>query len=272
MNETIAIIGGGNMAAALIGGLIQSGVKAQAIHVIDHHAEKLKNLQKCYSVSTHDCLGDWLCEAKAVVLAVKPQVLAKACREVRTFLDKETLIISIAAGVRLAQLQEWMQSSYIVRAMPNTPSMVGAGVVGVIIPQTLSESHSGLARKLVEAMGKVIEVKSESELDWLSTVPGSGPAYVFKMMEALEAAMLHRGFDSEKAREMAVMTVVGAAELALKTQDSPATLREKVTSKGGTTAQALRVMDEYGFMKMMDDAVQAAYNRNQELAEELKAS
>ena len=118
-------------------------------------------------------------------------------------------------------------------------------------------------------MGETIEVKSEQELDWLSTVSGSGPAYVFRFIEALEAAAIKRGFDEQSARKMAILTVQGAAKLAVSSSDSPAQLRVNVTSKGGTTAEALRVMQEHHFMEMMDEAVQAAYNRSQVLADEL---
>ena len=272
MTKKIAIVGGGNMARALIGGLIQAKISPDCIDVVDHNQDKLQRLKNDFGVCVHSNLGQWVAQAHTLVMAVKPQVMALACKQVLPFKAPDALVVSIAAGIRIEQFKDWMQTDHVVRAMPNTPSMVGAGVVGLYIPQSLNETMAKLARSIMPAMGEVIEVDSEEQLDWLSTVPGSGPAYVFRLIEALEEAMTRRGFEQSKARKMAVMTIVGAGQLALLSQESPTTLRENVTSKGGTTAQALRVMDEHGFMQMMDEAVQAAYDRNQELAEQLKSA
>ncbi len=153
--------------------------------------------------------------------------------------------------------------------MPNTPALVGAGVVGLYVPSELQAEDRTVAQDVLAAMGEVITVNSEEQLDVLSTVSGSGPAYVFRFIEALEASAVRRGFDEAGARRMAIMTVVGAGKLASLSHEAPSKLRENVTSKGGTTAEALRVMQEHDFMGMMDEAIQAAFDRNQILADEL---
>lgn len=269
MQKRIAMIGGGNMATALVAGLIADGVDPASVDVLDRNVDKCERLHKLYGVNVHECAGDWLSQADVIVLAVKPQGLAKTIKEIKHLFRKDALFISIAAGVRVADISRWLGSNKVVRAMPNTPAQVNAGVVGWYAPLTLSDDEKALARKVIQAMGEVITVSTEEQIDWVSTVSGSGPAYVFRFIEAMEAAVVRRGFDPSEARRMAIMTVVGAGKLASLSSDSPAQLRENVTSKGGTTAEALRVMQEHDFMGMMDEAIQAAFNRSQQLADEL---
>ena len=153
--------------------------------------------------------------------------------------------------------------------MPNTPCLIKAGVVGLFVPSSIAQEDKEVALEIMSAMGEVIEVQSEQQLDVLSTVSGSGPAYVFRFIEALEAGAVRRGFDEKAARRMAILTVLGAAKLAVQSNETPAKLRANVTSKGGTTAEALRVMDEHDCLGMIDQALDAAYDRNQVLADEL---
>lgn len=268
MQNRIAMIGGGNMAGALVAGLVAANYPGDFIDVMDRNPPKCERLHKDYGVNTHLAAGDWLKKADIVVLAVKPQGMRQTIESIRPFLNPNAFYISIAAGLRIEDLARWLGSDNLVRAMPNTPALVKAGVVGLYVPSAL-ETKKELAQSVLSAMGEVINVKSEEELDLLSTVSGSGPAYVFRFIEALEEAAVKRGFDSEGARRMAILTVLGAAKLAVSSTDSPAQLRINVTSKGGTTAEALRVMQEKGFMEMMDEAVQAAYDRSQQLADEL---
>lgn len=269
MDKRIAMIGGGNMAGAIVAGLVANGFDPKNIDVLDRNADKCERLARLYGVGTHEQGGPWLSSADIVVWAVKPQGLAKTIASLSDFLGKDVLYISIAAGIRAADIIRWQHSPRLVRVMPNTPALVKAGVAGMYVPAGLSDEDARNALEVVRAMGEVIPVPSEEQLDLLSTVSGSGPAYVFRFMEAMEAAAVKRGFDPQLARKMAILTVWGAAKLALESNEAPAQLRANVTSKGGTTAEALRVMQERHFMEMMDEAVQAAYDRNQVLADEL---
>lgn len=268
MQKRIAMIGGGNMAAALVAGLAATGYPADCIAVMDRNEDKCARLHAQYGIFTHLTAGDWLTKADLVVLAVKPQGMKVAIEQIKPYLSDKALFISIAAGLRIKDIARWLGSDQLVRAMPNTPALVKAGVVGLYVPENL-EGEKPLVVDVLKAMGEVIVVKSELELDLLSTVSGSGPAYVFRFIEALEEAAVKRGFDREGARKMAILTVVGAAKLVVQSSDSPAQLRINVTSKGGTTAEALRVMQEHHFMEMMDEAIQAAFDRSQVLADEL---
>lgn len=271
MEKRVAMIGGGNMAGALVAGLVAAGYPADLIDVMDRNQAKCDRLQKDYGVNTHLKAGEWLKAAEVVVLAVKPQGLSQTISQCKEFFSEGALYISIAAGIRVSDIARWLGSFNLVRAMPNTPALVKAGVVGLYVPDD-ALAQKEIAQSILCAMGEIITVQSEEQLDLLSTVSGSGPAYVFRFIEALEAAAIKRGFDPEKAREMAILTVLGAAKLAVASNDSPAQLRINVTSKGGTTAEALRVMDEHQFMEMMDEAVQAAYDRSQVLTDELGKS
>ena len=269
MNQRIAMIGGGNMAGALVAGLVANRVDPSLIDVLDRNQDKCDLLSEKYGVNTYLSVGDWLGKAQIVVLAVKPQGMFETIESIRSYLNENVLFISIAAGLRIADLTRWLHSDHLVRAMPNTPALVKAGVVGVYMPASLSSADQAAAKEVLQVMGEIIPVSSEMQLDLLSTVSGSGPAYVFRFIEALEAAVVKRGFDPVQARRMAILTVLGAGKLAIASDEPPAKLRANVTSKGGTTAEALRVMDEHHFMDMMDEAIQAAYDRNQVLADQL---
>lgn len=269
MQKRIAMIGGGNMAAALVAGLVANGVEGKMIDVLDRNECKCERLRQLHGVNTYLTAGDWLKEADVIVLAVKPQGLSKTIASIKHLFKKGALFISIAAGIRIEDISRWIGAQRVVRAMPNTPALVKAGVVGLYVPETLEKADHEASYEIVAAMGEVVTVTTEQQLDLLSTISGSGPAYVFRFIEALEAAAVRRGFDVENARRMAIMTIVGAGKLASLSDETPSKLRENVTSKGGTTAEALRVMQEHDFMGMMDEAIQAAYDRNQELADEL---
>ena len=269
MNKRIAMLGGGNMARALVAGLVSAGLETINIDVLDRNADKCEALRRDFGVNAYEQAGDWLKAADVVVLAVKPQGLAQTIATLKHFLNPEALFISIAAGIRIADIARWLGSQKLVRAMPNTPCLIKAGVVGLFAPATIDANDKTTAYEILSAMGEVIETTSEQQLDLLSTVSGSGPAYVFRFIEALESGVVRRGFDEVAARRMAILTVLGAAKLAAQSTEAPAKLRANVTSKGGTTAEALRVMDERDFMEMMDQAIQAAYDRNQVLADEL---
>lgn len=269
MANRVAMIGGGNMATALVGGLIKNGYAPESIDVLDRNEHKREMFAREMGVVVHDAPGEWLKDASIVVLAVKPQGLAETIDTIVDYFAEDALMFSIAAGVRIETIARWTKTDKVVRTMPNTPALVGAGVIGFYAPETLESTIVEQAITIARAMGEVVTVRSEQELDLLSTVSGSGPAYVFRFIEALEAAAIKRGFDEQGARRMAILTLWGASKLAMESSEPPAKLRQNVTSKKGTTAEALRVMDEHDFMGMMDEAIQAAYDRNQVLATEL---
>lgn len=263
MTLTIGFLGGGNMASALLGGLVRK-MDGAHLHVTDHNAPKLERLA-ALGVTTHAGTGEWISLCDLFVLAVKPQVMKEALVPVRPLLKKGGAALSIAAGIEGSVLSDWLGGYPVIRAMPNTPALVGAGLSGLWVPEGTSPEHAEAAEFVMRAVGNVVACETEEKLDVVGAVPGSGPAYVFRFLEALERAAQKRGFSPEDARELAIGTVFGAAKLARESDESFATLRERVTSKGGTTARALAVMNERDIDGMMDDAVEAALRRTAEM-------
>ena len=191
--------------------------------------------------------------------------MKEALVPVRPLLKKGGAALSIAAGIEGSVLSDWLGGYPVIRAMPNTPALVGAGLSGLWVPEGTSPEHAEAAEFVMRAVGNVVACETEEKLDVVGAVPGSGPAYVFRFLEALERAAQKRGFSPEDARELAIGTVFGAAKLARESDESFATLRERVTSKGGTTARALAVMNERDIDGMIDDAVEAALRRTAEM-------
>lgn len=265
----ITFLGGGNMAAALIGGMLERGFTAGQIQVLETSPERRAWLERSFGLALAQSPQEALAGARAVVLAVKPQQMREALAPLADGLC-DVLVVSIAAGLRSADLARWLGGHEgIVRAMPNTPSLVGAGVAGMHAGPAVDQAGRELAERILNAVGSVVWVKDEAQIDAVTAVSGSGPAYVFHFIEALEAAAVQRGFDAATARELALGTVLGAARLAASSDDAPAVLREKVTSKGGTTAAALEVLGRGDFAGLIDRAVSAAEARSRELGEEL---
>ena len=245
--KTIAFIGGGNMGEAIISKMVSSDWKGDDIHVIDHNEEKLERLSSEYGVHAHKEPGSWLSEIDAVVLAVKPQQLAEAIHRVK---DLEAMI----------------GHNCICRTMPNTPMKIGLGVCGLYSTPEAEPDHRFIV-KVFAACGDLIWCTKEEELDGVTAISCSGPAYVFRFIEALTEAGLRYGFNDVQAKRMAIATVLGSAELAKRSGESPSVLREKVTSKGGTTYEALKVMNDRHFMEMMQDAMDACKKRAVELGD-----
>jgi len=206
-----------------------------------------------------------------VVLAVKPQVLHDAVAELAPALrERRPLVISIAAGVRERDISRWLgYEGPVVRCMPNTPSLLQAGVSALYPNAHVDEAQRNTAESILRAVGSVIWFDDETQLDTVTAVSGGGPAYFFLFMESLEAAAAARGIPQAKARLLAIETALGAARMALESDDDPATLRANVTSKGGTTAEALGVFEREGLKEMVDRAIEAARNRAAELGDEL---
>jgi pyrroline-5-carboxylate reductase len=263
----IAFIGGGNMAAALIGGIQRAGA-AHAISVLEIDAERGRQFGAQYRVATHDKAGAWLRDAQMVVLAVKPQQMRSAVADIKPFLGRP-LVLSIAAGVRASTLARWLETDVIVRTMPNTPALIGAGVTGAAALHGVTPEQRKAADEILHAVGQVVWFEDESMLDPVVAVSGSGPAYVFFFIEAMQQAAQEMGLNAEQARSLAVQTFLGAAQLAAASPEPASVLRERVTSKGGTTAAALASFEADGVKDAIVRALHAALARSKELGDEL---
>ena len=266
---TIGFMGGGNMARSLVGGLIADGVAAENIMVADPDASHCQGLTADFGVATRHDNTVVATAADIVVLAVKPQVL----HEVATGLAElagpgQRLFLSVAAGVRAADIEGWLGAGTpLVRAMPNTPALVQSGATGLFGNAHTTEQQREAAEAILRAVGLTLWVDEEAKLDAITALSGSGPAYFFAFMEALEGAGERLGLDREQARLLAVQTAFGAAKMALESPDDPGTLRERVTSPGGTTERALEVLEAGGMRDLVNDATAAARDRAGELAD-----
>ncbi len=264
----ITFIGGGNMAQAIIGGLRRSGVAAGDIAVTEPMADTRARLAADFQVVATEQppadLGD------LIVLAVKPQQMRPAVQALLPALKPHQVVLSIAAGIRLQDLARWLNGhAKLVRCMPNTPALIGAGVTAAYATAQISADEHALAGRVLGTMGKLIWVDSEALLDPVTAISGSGPAYVFYFIEALEQSARELGLEAGAARTLALETFLGAAKLAASSPDDPATLRAKVTSKGGTTEAALAVMEKEQIKAAIGKAARAANERAHELGEQL---
>ncbi len=267
----IAFIGGGNMAASMIGGLIADGWPNDRIRVAEPDAERRAWLQEHFGVAALASNRDAAAAAEVVVLAVKPQVLRQVARDIAPAVaGHQPLVVSIAAGVRTGDIQRWLGGrAAVVRAMPNTPALVQAAATGLYASPEVDEAQHSQAEALLRAIGVTVWVEDEDALDAVTALSGSGPAYFFLFIEALEAAGIDLGLEPAQARLLAVQTAVGAAKLALESDEEPALLRQRVTSPGGTTERALAVFEEGGLRQLVTRALTAARDRARELAVEL---
>jgi pyrroline-5-carboxylate reductase len=263
----IAFIGGGNMASALIGGLVARGTKRASIAVVEPVTAARRRLATKYKVRAVAAPDDRVLAADTFVLAVKPQDMRAAAAPLAGRLGGR-LVISIAAGIRLADLSRWLGGhARLVRCMPNTPALIGAGITGLYAPPDVSRAERRRAERILGAVGETVWVKEEALLDPVTAVSGSGPAYVFWFIEQLAAAGESLGLAPQVARKLALQTTLGAARLAAGGREPPAALRERVTSRGGTTAAALAVFDEARLAEHFRRAVEAASRRGAELGE-----
>jgi len=263
----ILFLGGGNMATALIGGMLQQGFQAAQLHAIDVSAQARSRLQQQFGIEAAAALEGALAD-DIIVFAVKPQQMRAAAGELRACLRGQ-LVISIAAGIRTDDLARWLGGhARIVRAMPNTPALIRRGVTGLFAAAPVGQSDREAAQRILGAVGATVWLSDEAELDAVTAVSGSGPAYVFYFIEALEAAAVELGLTGAQAHELAVQTFAGAAQLAAGSSDPPATLRERVTSKAGTTEAALLALEARGVKQQIVQAVRAAAERSKQLGEE----
>ncbi len=272
--KKIGFIGGGNMAHSLISGLIASGHSAQQIWVADLDQDKLSSLATHLHVNTAANNDTLIAEVDVVVLAVKPQTIAAVIKGSIDSLNKaENLLMSIAAGINQQSLSKWLGSDKaIVRCMPNTPALVQTGATGLHANQYVSEEQRDLAENIMRSVGISVWVEDENELDVVTAISGSGPAYFFLLMEAMEKSALELGLTQHTARLLIEQTALGAAKIALESSESPGELRMRVTSSGGTTEQAIKTFNEADFSGLVNKAIHAAHNRSIELAKELGAS
>jgi pyrroline-5-carboxylate reductase len=264
----VTFLGGGNMGAAIVGGLVSRGFPAADISVIEPGAAARESLAQRFGVGVRDSAGPDAAGAEALVLAVKPQQMREAVRPLAP-LRASTLVVTIAAGIRIADLSRWLGGhAAIVRAMPNTPALVHAGVTGLFAPPAVGEEGRRRAESLLGAVGDTVWLPREEDLDAVTAVSGSGPAYVFYFLEALEQAGRELGLAPEAARALALGTFAGAARLARERGEDPAVLRAQVTSKGGTTERALGHMEAAALKARFVEAVKAACERSRELGEQ----
>lgn len=267
----IGFLGGGNMATALIGGLLKPGgeVAAADICVVEPLAEGRERLGARFGVRSFAAVETAVLECDALVLAVKPQQMQAALAPLAGRLDRQ-LGISIAAGTRLADVSRWLGGhTRLVRTMPNTPALIGQGITGLYADPSVDASGRAAAERILAATGKTLWIDSEAMMDAVTAVSGSGPAYVFYFIEALDAAARELGFSAEQARLLSLETFVGAVALAAGSSEDVATLRTRVTSKGGTTEAALKSLDADAVAAAIGRAVRAADARGRELGAQL---
>ncbi len=268
----LTFIGGGNMAASLIGGLLADKLPAKQITVAAPTANTRDYLSGHFGVNTEADNVAAITEATVVVLAVKPQMLQSVAETLASAVQEfQPLIITIAAGIRSVDINRWLAGETgdnvaIVRAMPNTPALLQTGATGLFANAQVSEAQRNLAESILRAVGLALWVEKEDQMDAVTALSGSGPAYFFRIMEAMESAGTQLGLSTETAHLLTLQTALGAAKMALESNEAIGVLRERVTSPGGTTEQGLRVMSEQDIDGLMAQVLKAASDRSRELA------
>jgi pyrroline-5-carboxylate reductase len=271
MQATLCFIGGGNMAKSLIGGLIASGYPQAKIIASDPTELQRHSLTQTFGIHCYADNNEAVQLADIVILAVKPQVLQTVCKNIAaTVQQTEALMVSVAAGIRTTDIDRWLGGDMaIVRTMPNTPSLIQSGAAGLFANQKVSASQRDEAEHIMRAAGLTIWVDEESQLDAVTALSGSGPAYYFLFMEAMENAAQQMGLDAKTAHLLTMQTALGAAKMVMESTDDCQTLRKNVTSPNGTTEQAIKTFEQAGLRGIVAQAMQAARNRAEELANEL---
>jgi pyrroline-5-carboxylate reductase len=264
----ILFVGGGNMATALVGGLLQQGFPPANLIVADVSAQARSRVAQAHGVRAVAGAGEAEGRYDVILLAVKPQQMPEVAKSLAGKVGN-ALVLSIAAGIRTSDLARWLGGhERLIRAMPNTPALLRAGVAGLYASAGASATDRAYAEQILGAVGSVVWFENEAALDAVTAISGSGPAYVFYFIEALEAAAQALGVESRAARQLALETFLGAAQLAARGEEPPAVLREKVTSKGGTTERALQKLEASGVKASIVEAVRSAASRARELGDE----
>ncbi|HEX4046028.1 MAG TPA: pyrroline-5-carboxylate reductase [Gammaproteobacteria bacterium] len=269
--NNIAIIGAGNMGSSLIAGLIKNNHPSNKLWAADPSQEKLDYLQQHFHIHTSQENHLAIQAAEVIILAVKPQMLAEVAKNLQPILtaqpSQKPLIISIAAGIREANLQQWLgQQTAIVRAMPNTAAMIGCGATALHANAHVTPAQRNMAESILRAVGVAVWLTDEAQMDSVTALSGSGPAYFFLIMEALQEAAEQLGLPAETARLLTLQTALGAARMAMESETAPAELRQKVTSPGGTTEKAISVLEQKHIRDIFKQALLAAKQRSEELA------
>jgi pyrroline-5-carboxylate reductase len=265
----IGFIGGGNMAGALLGGLTGKLTAGANIHVVDPNASALQKLQSQFGVTTAQQIDAAIDQCEVIVFAVKPQQMKEVAAQLQPHVSSSQLVLSIAAGIRAVDLSRWLNGhAAIVRTMPNTPALIGKGITGMVAMAGVSDQQRATADAIMRAVGATVWLADESLIDSVTAISGSGPAYVFYFIEAMQQAAQELGLSAEQGSELAIATFVGAAQLAADSPEPVSVLRERVTSKGGTTYAALTSMEAGGVKDALVRAMKAAAARGKELGDE----
>ena len=268
--QHLAFIGGGNMASAIIGGLIRQGTPASAISVVEPFADTAARLHKDLGVTVLPAASPALADAELVIWAVKPQMFKEAAMPVAAH-TRGALHLSVAAGIRTSSICHWLDTPRVVRSMPNTPALVGQGITGLFACPDVLDTEKQQVEQIIATTGQCLWVSDEAHLDAVTALSGSGPAYVFFFLEAMIEAGMGMGLSQAQAYRLAVATFSGAASLAAASTETPEVLRQRVTSKGGTTYAAITAMEAAGLKQAFVQAMQAAERRARELGDEFGA-
>jgi pyrroline-5-carboxylate reductase len=271
MNDRIAFIGGGNMASAIISGLLKEGLAPALLSVVEPFQEARDKLSAQFGIDAQQQPGAFLSDARLVVWAVKPQSFREAAQPARPFTES-AVHLSVAAGIRSANMAAWLGNDRIIRSMPNTPALIGKGITALYARPAVSLADRQLAERVIQATGDYLWLEQEELLDAVTAISGSGPAYMFYFMEAMTDTGMEMGLSREQAYKLAVATFIGAGELARASSEPPEVLRQRVTSKGGTTYAAITSMDASGVKPLFARALNAAQKRAQELGDEFGAN
>ena len=268
MNAKITFIGAGNMATSLAGGIIAKGIDPINVTMSDINETQLQGARRLLHVNTTRDNINACQKAEVILLAVKPQVMEQVLAPLKTLLqERKPLIISIAAGITLSQLESWLgQDMPIVRCMPNTPALVEAGATGLFANNNVDDTQREQARAIMNSVGLAIWVDNEDQIDAVTAVSGSGPAYFFLVMEAMIDAGKKLGLSEQVAKQLTLQTALGSAQMAITSDVDATELRRRVTSPGGTTERAINIMEDQQLRKTFMDALRGAYDRSKELA------
>ncbi|CAC9448879.1 Pyrroline-5-carboxylate reductase (EC [uncultured Gammaproteobacteria bacterium] len=267
---TIGFIGAGNMAYALISGLINNGLEASNIKLSDTDTTLLSQRELEFGVEVFTDNSQMVMQCDVVVLAVKPQILPSVCKQIKTHTHRRPLMISIAAGVKSHNINAWLGGGIsIVRTMPNTPALVGEGATGMVANDAVSNKQKTLAEQILGSVGEYFWVKEETMLDAVTALSGSGPAYFFLMIESMTNAGIALGLDKQIAEKLSIQTALGASTMSKQSTDSARELRAKVTSKNGTTQAAIESFQEQNFEIIISRAMRTAFERAREIGFEL---
>jgi pyrroline-5-carboxylate reductase len=270
-NKTvIGFIGAGNMAYALIKGLLNNGFDANQINISDPNEELLRNRESELKVTTYSDNTSLLSNSDIIFFAVKPQVLSSVCLELKGVVKSKHLFVSIVAGIRSSDINRWLGGNFaLIRTMPNTPALFQSGVTGLFANKVVDNDQKSLVESILSSVGECFWVNEEKLIDAITAISGSGPAYFFLLMESMKQAGMALGLDEETANSLSIQTAYGASLMANKTGKDSRTLRTEVTSPNGTTQSAIESFQDQNFEGIVANATRAAYDRARELSNEL---